>query len=244
VNLGSGLELVSNAGGLIRPLLVPGLEAYTCEPMRWWNSPDVLVSCSPGGMVGGQLWIVPVSGATPTVLTPARSGSGPDYSDFDAWQFPTGLYLQSIGFCAQYIIGKQAADGTVQEISVRGSSGGNLVVATSGSQMLVRGFGSCAPTVAAVSTLVWFNPATGTAQQVLTPQPGSDGVVSAIPFNADGEQPFFVNGPWPRGSRSDEIRVARRVAGAAAWQSPGHVAGLVLGQVPARRLLRAMVSSA
>jgi hypothetical protein len=124
VNNGSGLELISNAGGVIRPLPVPGVQEHTCEPTRWWDSADVLVSCAPTDATAGQLWIVPVSGAAPTVLTPARTGSGPDRADVDAWQFPAGLYLEGVGSGALSIIGKQAADGTVQEVSVPGSSGG------------------------------------------------------------------------------------------------------------------------
>jgi TolB protein len=63
VNNGSGLELISNAGGVIRPLPVPGAQEYTCEPTRWWDSADVLVSCTPNGMMTEQLWVVPVSGS-------------------------------------------------------------------------------------------------------------------------------------------------------------------------------------
>jgi hypothetical protein len=197
VNNGAGLELISNAGGVIRPLHVPGVMEYTCEPTRWWNSADVLVSCTPNGTMTEQLWIVPVSGAALTVLTPARSASGPDHADRGAWQFPTGLYLNAVGSCAAMIIGKQLADGTVQEVSVPGSSGNNVVIATSGSQMLVRGSGSCQGSAPA-STLVWFNPATGSVQQVLTPPPTSLGVVSAVAFNADGEEPFFAANGLPR----------------------------------------------
>lgn len=197
VNDGSGLELISNAGGVIRPLPVPGAQQYTCEPTRWWNSADVLVNCTPNGMMTEQLWVVPVSGATPTVLTPARTASGPDRADRDAWQLPGGLYLEAVGSCASMIIGKQVADGTVQEVAVPGSSGGDVVIATSGSQMLVRGFGWCQGS-AQVSTLVLLNPGTGGVQQVLTPQPPSMGVVSAVPFNADGEEPFLDVGGFPR----------------------------------------------
>jgi len=197
VNNGSGLALISNAGGVIRPLPVPGMQQYTCEPARWWNAADVLVSCTPNGMMTEQLWIVPVSGAAPTVLTPVRTVSGPDRADQDAWQFPTGTYVEAVGSCATTIIGKQLNDGTVQQLSVPGSSGGNVVIATSGSQMLVRGFGWCQGS-AQYSTLVLFDPATGSVQQVLTPQPNSLGVVSAVAFNADGEEPYFAAGGFPR----------------------------------------------
>ena len=95
------------------------------------------------------------------------------------------------------IIGKQMADGTVQAVSVLGSAGGNVVIATLGSQMLVREFGWCQG-IASNSSLVLFDPATGSVQQGLTPQPAGIGVVSAVAFNADGAEPFLGADGLPR----------------------------------------------
>jgi hypothetical protein len=52
--------------------------------------------------------------------------------------------------------------------------------------------------LASDSSLVWFDPTTGSVQQVLTPQPASIGVASAVAFNADGEEPFLGPGGFAR----------------------------------------------
>jgi hypothetical protein len=186
VNAGTGVELVGNAGGAIRFLPVPGTSATMggCTPVRWWNATDVLVACTPTQAIGPRLWLVPVSGAVPTALTPARTGDGPDFGDADAWQLPTGLYLQAEAGCGPPFLAREGADGAVQAITVPGSSG-TVVVATSGDRMLVQEFTECLEG----SSLGWLDPATGSVQQVLTEQPSSTGVVAAVPFDGDGQQP-------------------------------------------------------
>jgi hypothetical protein len=177
----TGVDLVSNAGGVVRFLGIPGgpSVAGDCTPVRWWNAADVLVSCTPRGAMGPQLWLVPVSGAMPTALTPVRT-DGPDFGDMDGWQLPTGLYLEAETGCGPPFIAEQLAGGTVQ--AVPGGSA-SLVVATSGDLMLVQQSG-CVPG----SSLAWFNPATSAKQPVLTALANSTGVIAAIPYNGDGEQ--------------------------------------------------------
>jgi hypothetical protein len=184
VNGSTGVELVSNAGGVVRFLPVPGTDPTMggCTPERWWNAADVLVACTPNGAIGPQLWLVPVSGATPTALTPVRTAP-PDFGDVDAWQLPTGLYLQAEPGCGPPFIAKQPAD-AAPIVAVPGGSA-SVVVATSGNRMLVQQFRECLPG----SSLGWFTPATSAAQSVLTAPANSTGVISAIPYNGDGEQP-------------------------------------------------------
>jgi TolB protein len=189
VSGGTGVALVSNAGGMVRWLPVPGADAKAggCMPVRWWNASDVLAACLPSQMSvpEEQLWLVPVSGAPPTALTPPRSG-GSDFGDIDAWQLPTGLYLQALPGCGSPFIVKQAADGSLQAVTVPGSSGGDVVIATTtADSMLIRQPRECDPG----SSLTWFNPATGVVQPVLTAQPNSTGVVAAVAYNPDGDQP-------------------------------------------------------
>jgi hypothetical protein len=182
VNGGTGLELVSNAGGLIRRLPVPGADAAVggCSPVRWWTSAVALATCMPtASQPGPRLWLVPVSGAPPTALTPLRSGAGPDYGDLDAWRFPSGLYVEALGACGARFIGRQAANGTVTMVNVPGSTGNNVVVATSGHRMLVREFPGCT----AGSSLAWFNPATRRASDVLPAPASGDGVISVLAYS-------------------------------------------------------------
>jgi hypothetical protein len=185
VNGSTGVALVSNAGGVVRVLPVPGTDATTggCNPERWWNAADVLVACTPTGAIGPQLWLVPVSGAAPTALTPVRT-SGPDFGDVDAWQLPTGLYLQAEPGCGPPFIARQPADSAAQVVAVPGGAA-SVVVATSGDQMLVQQFHECVTG----SSLSWFNPATSASQPVLTAPANSVGVVAAVPYDADGQQP-------------------------------------------------------
>jgi len=186
----TGLELVSNSGSMVRLLPIPGTDAPAggCTPVRWWNGADVLVSCMPdtgsSTVSGPRLWLVPVTGGTPTALTPQRSPYGPDFGDIDAWQLPAGLYLQAEAGCGPPYIAKQAAGGALQPVVLPGSAG-NVVIATSGDRMLVQEYSECTPG----SSLGWLNPATGARQQVLIAQAKDTGVVSAVPFDADGQQP-------------------------------------------------------
>jgi hypothetical protein len=185
VSAGTGVEVVGNAGGEVRFVPVPGTDPAMggCTPERWWNTADVLVACTPTGAIGPQLWLVPVGGATPTALTPVRT-SGPDFGDVDAWQLPTGLYLQAEPGCGPPFIARQPADGTAPVVAVPGGSA-SIVIATSDDQMLVQQFHECVTG----SSLAWFNPATSAARAVLTAPANSTGVITAIPYDGDGEQP-------------------------------------------------------
>ncbi|MBO0824247.1 MAG: hypothetical protein J2P27_10385, partial [Actinobacteria bacterium] len=78
VSGGPGVLLVSNSGAAIRFLPVPGAGGLGCRPVRWWNSATVLASCISAQVFAPRLWLVPVSGAAPTALTPQRTEGGPD----------------------------------------------------------------------------------------------------------------------------------------------------------------------
>ena len=176
----AGVDLVSNNGGLVRQLPVPGTDAAAggCTPVRWWRASVALVACMPRVAAGPRLWLVPLSGAKPIALTPPRNGHGPDLGDLDAWHFPSGLYVQALGACGTRFIGKQAAGGAVTVVHVPGSAGNNVVVTTKGDQMLVREIPGCSQG----SSLVWFNPATSSARVALRAPVGGDGVISVIAF--------------------------------------------------------------
>jgi TolB protein len=183
---GAGVELVSNAGGVVRSLPVPGSDSSEggCQPVRWWNASDLLVFCmpapGPGMFSAARVWLVPVSGAPPSALTPQRTMGSPDYGDVDAWQLSTGLYVQARASCGPPFIARELSGSAVQAVSPA-----SVVIATSGDRMLVQQYSECVPG----SSLFWLNPAASSAQHVLTALPNSTGVVSAIAFDGDGEQP-------------------------------------------------------
>lgn len=172
VSAPGGLLLVSNAGGVIRKLPVPGLQAVLgCSPERWWNAGTILASCVPKNSAAPQLWLVPASGAKPSALTPVRK-SGNDLGDIGAWQLSSGLYLQSLGPCGTYEINKQAKNGSVTRVNVPGTVNSPVVVTATSSRLLVQTLGCDGG-----GQLVWFNPATHAEQWLF-----KTGVVAAIAY--------------------------------------------------------------
>lgn len=150
-----GVRLVSNAGGVIRNLNVPG--ANGCGVSRWWTSGTILAVCN-STTSGPRLWLVPASGARPTALTPPRT-RGFDLGDFGAWRLSSGLFLQSQGACGSIEINKQAANGSVTPVNVPGTSNvDNAIVTADGPRLLIDA--SFSPECGAGRGLLWFNPGT------------------------------------------------------------------------------------
>jgi TolB protein len=183
---GRGLKLVSNGGTLIRTLPVPGTTANSCNPARWWSSGTVLASCLPPGSAIPQLWLVPVSGARPEPLTPPRGASGGDLGDLDAWQLPSGLYLQAAGPCAVLQIFRQARNGSITLITVPQTTGDNHVLTALGSRLLIQAPASCTGS----ESLLWFDPAARAGQWLIRAPAGVLGVTTAIPFYSRQDASF------------------------------------------------------
>ena len=176
VSAPGGLLLVSNAGGVLRKLPVPGADTRQgCSPARWWNAATLLALCfmahPPANLTAEQLWLVPVSGARPSVLTPARNPAKPpnDYGDINAWRLTSGLYLQSLGACGTLEINKQAPNGSVTRVSVPGMTDSPVVVTASASRLLVEQRGCDG----GGGQLAWFNPGTGAGQWLFRAGAGS-----------------------------------------------------------------------
>jgi len=156
IGAANGVLLVSNAGGVLRKLSVPGADARLgCTPQRWWAKNTILVSCTPKNSAAPQLWLVPVSGARTAALTPVRK-SGSDHGDFGAWKLSSGLYLQSYGACGTVEINKQAKNGSVTRVTVPGAADSPVVITATASRLLVWQRGCDG----AGGQLVWFNPGT------------------------------------------------------------------------------------
>ena len=177
-----GLELVSNGGGVIRSLPVPGTDtAIGCDPARWWNATTVLTQCIAKNTGEPRLWLVPVNGKKPTALTPQRGAKGPDLGDVGAWQLSSGLYLQSLGACGTVQIFKQAANGSLSAVVPPHTAGNNNLIVTSvGPRLLLDAQTGCPGSL----SLLWYNPATK-AEQWLLHSPAADaGVIGVIAFNS------------------------------------------------------------
>lgn len=176
-----GLTLVSNAGGVIRRLPVPGhAGALGCTAERWWNASTILAGCVTKGGVASRLWLIPADGGTVTALTPQRNGHGADpFGDIGAWRLPSGLYLQALGPCGTVFIARQAPGGSIRVINIPGAEGNNNKIITAhGPRLLVQAQTGCPGS----NSLLWFNPRTSAVQMVL--KAGSDviGAFGEVPY--------------------------------------------------------------
>jgi hypothetical protein len=186
---GDEMQLVSNAGGLIRRLHVPGSgNPPSCTPVSWWNQDTILADCSASGPVGLQLrlWLVPDDGAAATPLTLA-SGSPSGIGFFTgAWQAAGRVYATTTSGaqCSGAPSGPgglaimdvtQASSAT--QLTVPGSTGNySDVVGSSDGRLLVLAQTSCPGS----SSLLWLNPLTGATQPLLQATSSQAGVTAAV----------------------------------------------------------------
>lgn len=185
VSATGGLTLVSNSGGVIRRLAVPGdAGALGCVPERWWNASTILAGCVGKGGAAHRLWLIPSGGGAVTALTPQRDGHGADpYGDLGAWQLPGGLYLQALGACGTVFIARQAPDGSVRAINVPGTVGNNNRIVTAyGSRLLVQAQTGCPGS----NSLLWFNPVTRATQMLLKAPKDVIGAFDEVPYGRLG----------------------------------------------------------
>ncbi|HVT67928.1 MAG TPA: hypothetical protein VHF26_09285 [Trebonia sp.] len=170
----AALSLVSSHGGVSGTLPLPVSRGASCAPVRWWRDGVVLAECSGPGTAGPRLWLVPVSGARPTPLTPQRGQNGPDYGDINGWRLPGGaLYLQALASCGPPFIAQPNPNGTVTPLLVPG-----VVVTQAGQRLLTEQAGGCLGS----TSLLWYNPVTHAEQWVFRTPAADVGVVSAAAF--------------------------------------------------------------
>jgi hypothetical protein len=185
----TGLELVSNAGGVIRSLPVPRTDpSLGCTPSRWWNSTTVLAECLAKGTYTPRLWLVPVNGKKPVALTPQRGSAGPDLGDIGAWQLSSGLYVQGLTGCGTMEIFKQAGNGSIKMVNVPNTSNDNNQVVTAlGPRLLVHAQTACPGS----ASLLWFNPATHAEQWLLRAPAKDAGVIGVVAYNSTQNAQLF-----------------------------------------------------
>jgi len=181
-----GVRLVSNAGGVIRNLNVPGTDTRVgCTPVRWWSSGTILADCIASGHSQARLWLVPASGAKPTALTPQRTKSF-DLGDLDAWRLSSGLYLQSAGACSALEINKQAANGSIAPVKVPGTPNTeNVILTADGPRLLVYTLNACD----AGEGLLWYNP--GTHARTWLFRYSAKQSLDVVPFSSIENGPAF-----------------------------------------------------
>jgi hypothetical protein len=173
----TGLELVSNAGKLVRDLPVPGVAGrFGCTAARWWNPGTILAQCFTGESLISRLWLVPANGARPAPLTPQRPQGGQDIGDLGAWRLSSGLYVQSsLGACSLFALNKQHADGSVTAVKVPGTPNvSSEVITAAGPRLLIEALTGCAEP----SSVLWFNPATRARTWLFRNASGLTGLVA------------------------------------------------------------------
>ena len=176
----NGLELISNAGGVIRKLPVGNV---SCNVVRWWSSTTVLASCMVTNGLGPRMWLVPASGARPTALTPVRTANnGVDLGDFNAWKLSSGLYVDGETGCGAGLIGRQPAHGKEQVVNVPGAPS-SLIVNATRSTLMVERISECSP----ATSLVWFNPATRKMTVAIGVSHHQIGVTAVVPYFIAGK---------------------------------------------------------
>lgn len=180
----AGLVVMGNDGGVLATLSIPG--ESECRPASWWDgktAATILASCdvhTPSQAFASRLWLVPVAGGTPTALTAPIDGTGPDLGDLDAWQLPSGTFVQAAGACGNQYLAKLDADGTTSPVSVPGVDPHSsiVVVGVDGTGLYLRASVGCPGT----TSLVRYDPATNTSAVVLgAPITGGD-VKAAISY--------------------------------------------------------------
>jgi len=179
----NGLKLISNAGGVIRKLPVPGV-TESCIAVRWWSSTTVLATCGVTNGLGPRMWLVPASGARPTALTPVRTASNSsfDLGDFNAWKLSSGLYVDASTGCGAGLIGRQPAHGKEQLVTVPGAPS-SLIVNATRSTLMVERISECSP----ATSLVWFNPATRKMTVAIGVSHHQIGVTAVVPYFIAGK---------------------------------------------------------
>jgi TolB protein len=177
------LVVVGNDGAIIRTIPTPMKDA-DCAPVRWWTPTVVLASCSSEHGSASQLWKVPIDGGTPTALTAVNSGQGDDpgfgndIGDGNAWELPSGTFLQSAGACGTAFLSRLTPDGHTTRVDVPGMSQSVFVKGVAADKLVLQGHMDCGGGTALVS----YDPGANTAAVLLGPGVNGGGVTDAILF--------------------------------------------------------------
>ena len=183
---GDEMQLLSNAGGLIRRLHVPGSgQPSSCVPLSWWNSATILANCAVTTLPGdaARLWLVPANGSQPTPLTQAAAAGTGQIEG--AWAAGPTTYVTSVlsRQCPSAPSGSAGLgigqNGSGSTIAVPGTTGNaSTIVGAAGQRLLVLAQTNCPGT----SSLLWFSPAAKSVTTVLSAPGTQAGVIAAVPY--------------------------------------------------------------
>jgi hypothetical protein len=182
----NGLVVMGNDGVVDRQLTMPG-PLTDCSPVRWWTPSVILARCTEVTFSSAsQLWQVPLDGRAPTALTAVNSGQGDDpgfgedLGAADAWQLPSGTFLQSLGACGTTFLSRLTPDMHTTKVTVPGvdSDQSVLVKGVAGDKLVLQATMSCGPGV----SLLTYDPAANTSDVLLGPPVNGGSVTEAMPY--------------------------------------------------------------
>jgi TolB protein len=180
------MVVIGNDGVIGKRLLVPGT-LTDCSPVRWWTSGVLLARCA--GSSASQLWRVPLDGGAPSAVTAVNtgqedSGFGPDLGDTNAWQLPSGTFLQSEGGCGSMFLSRLTPDLRTTKVTVPGVDPDNsvLVSGVSADKLVLRATVGCGSGISALT----YDPAANTTSVLLGPPVNGGGVQNAILYGRKG----------------------------------------------------------
>jgi TolB protein len=180
-----GLAVMGNDGVGAKTLPVPG-QQY-CGPTRWWDADSTITvaDCHDAQYSSSQLWLVPIDGSAPTLLTqPDNAQEGEVLDVGNAWKLPEGTFVQAYGGCGYRFLAKVDTFGETptkvsvpnidehRSVGVIGVYHGNLELQAS----LSCGDGE---------SLLSYDPGTGTSTVLLGAPLNGGGVVAALPYPGD-----------------------------------------------------------
>jgi TolB protein len=179
----NGMVVVGHDGVVARQLPMPEPRS-SCRPVRWWTSTVILAACDilppPSGPVGGsesQLWQVPLAGGAPTALT---SVNGRDLGYQNAWQLPSGTFLDDVPGCGgDGLLFRLTADMQTTQVDVPGVAHGKTVVAVgvTADKLVLMTRGNCGSPNTSLRT---YDPAANTSTVLLGPPLDGGDVKRAI----------------------------------------------------------------
>jgi hypothetical protein len=173
------LVVMSNDGKIVRTL-PPPMPNARCSPEKWWSPTVILTHCQ--SSAGSQLWKVPFDGGAATALTAVNSGQeddpgfGRDIGDGDAWQLPSGTFLQSTGACGSMFLSRLTPDMHTTRVKIPGVSENIGVAGVTGDKLLLLAQVGCSGT----TSLLTYDPATNTSIVLLGPPVNGGGVSQAL----------------------------------------------------------------
>jgi TolB protein len=179
----NAMVVMGNDGSVDRQLPMPA-PLTDCSPVRWWSAATILARCQDTTFDGkSQLWEVPVAGGTPTALTALNTGQedpafGQDLGDTDAWQLPSGTFLQSEGACGTIFLSRLTPDMHTTRVNVPGVDDGRSVRVTgvTADKLVLQASLGCGPGISVLT----YDPGANTSTVLLGPPVNGGGVIDAI----------------------------------------------------------------